>query len=701
MPDFRSAEDEYLRVAFLEGQSQAEEISAHLERMQRLCKWYLAGPNREVKPEFVDEAHGLLSAQQARGRVEAMFHEIVQLQEALAAAVDLAAKIRETERMGLSDSESIFLTSLLGLQSRIETIRELGHLESRKQRQRLRQAVRVTAERFFVRIQHEILRGALAVWSAWAALHRERREEVSKVEAGRQQMEVRVLEKDAEIDRIQQRGVDSRRAFVALLGTGDERTLLAGVVYRWRLAAEAGGKLNRERAAKDFTEERQRLLDEITDWRGRTDALVAVIEEERQRVKEGRAENGSLRGELVRAVSSREVALAELEESKEKVESIRKELDTREAEFDSCQRRLEQFETAAEIKSPVRVIVEQRDLIGNLQRERIGLLRRLQLGSGGRAGWACQMCHRRVVAKTRIQRENLRSTRGIWTSTSTCDSWMETAFLVRMADNVVVVLCGLPASGKSTLAKKIKVGRSEAIHVVDYDAISRRLLGEKDTPKSEFDPEIWRRSRQLALEEMRTILGRAGKSIVIMDDNHFLRSMRKNVCKAAWEAGAGVCCVFVDCPVEVCLRRNFDRSSGRVPSGVITSMFEVMEVPERGNGQAEGQAGWERKIPVVHFKNNDEDSLSEIDHAIDLARKQGIPEFRDCEPEPVTVVEQCETRMRRVVSSMVAKAVGRRKSEIARSLSKVKSEFMSQVKEDPTAAEEIVNEFIRVAGEFS
>ncbi|KAF4738374.1 hypothetical protein FOZ63_001137, partial [Perkinsus olseni] len=349
---------------------------------------------------------------------------IVQLQEALTAAVDLAAKIRETERMVLSDSESIFLTSLLGLQSRIETIRELGHLESRKQRQRLRQAVRVTAERFSVQIQHEILRGALAMWSAWVTLHREGREEVSKVEAGRQQMEVRVREKDTEIDRIRQRGVDSRRTIVALLWAGDERILLAAVVYRWRLAAEAG-KLDRERAAKDFTEERQRLLDEITDWRGRSDALVAVIEEERQRVEEGRAENDCLREELVRALSSREVALAELEESKEKVESIRKELDTREAELDSCQRRLEQFETAAEIKSPVRVIVEQRDLIGNLQRERIGLLRRLQLGGGGQAGWACQMCQRRVVAKTRIPRENLRSTRGIWTSTSTSDSWME------------------------------------------------------------------------------------------------------------------------------------------------------------------------------------------------------------------------------------------------------------------------------------
>ncbi|KAF4663236.1 hypothetical protein FOZ61_001808 [Perkinsus olseni] len=678
MPDFRSAEDEYLRVAFLEGQSQAEEISGHLERMRRLCKWYLAGPNREVKPEFVDEAHGLLSAQQARSRVEAMFHEIVQLQEALTAS-----------------------------------------------------AVRVTAERFSVQIQHGILREALAVWSAWATLHRERREEVSKVEAGRQRMEVQVREKDAEIDRIRKRGVDSRRTIVALLGTSDERILLAAVVYRWKLAAEAG-KLDRERAAKDFTEERRRLLDEITDLRTRGDALVAVIEKERQRVEEGKAENGSLREELSGALSSRAAALSELGESKEKVESIRRELDTREAELDSCQRRLEQFETAAEIKSPVRVIVEQRDLIGNLQRERIGLLKRLQLGGGDQAGWACQMCQRRVVAKTRIPRENLRSTRGIWTSTSTCDSWMEageqhagpplvgyefaqtpvaaqgtlasalaSAYFVRMADNVVVVLCGLPASGKSTLAEKLKVGRSDAIHVVDYDAINRRLLGEKDTPKKEFDPEVWRQSRQLALEEMRTILGRAGKSIVIMDDNHFLRSMRKSVSKAAWEAGAGVCCVCVACPLEVCLRRNFDRSSGRVPSGVITSMFEVMEAPERGNGEAEGQVGWERKIPVVHVKNNDEDSLIEIDHAIDLARKQGIPEFRDSEPEPVTVVEQCETRMRRVVSSMVAKAVGRRKSEIARSLSKVKSEFMSKVKEDPTTAEEIVNEFIRVAGEFS
>lgn len=270
-----------------------------------------------------------------------------------------------------------------------------------------------------------------------------------------------------------------------------------------------------------------------------------------------------------------------------------------------------------------------------------------------------------------------------------------------MTKNVVVILCGLPASGKSTIAGKLKSERSEAVHVVDYDVINRRLMKEGEMDEQGFDPEVWRKSRQLAVEEMRTVLGRAVEStVVIMDDNNFLRSMRKTVCKAAWEEKTAVCGVFVECPLGECLERNSERRF-RVPQGVITGMLEVLEPPRVGDGEEDGEVGWERKIPVVHVSSNGEDALSEIDRVIDLARRQDIPDFRDREPEVVTVVEECETRMRRIVSRMVSAVHDRsRKSEIAKSLSKVKSEFIGRVKRDPADADQIVNEFVRTAGEF-
>ncbi|KAF4662302.1 hypothetical protein FOL47_006324 [Perkinsus chesapeaki] len=267
-----------------------------------------------------------------------------------------------------------------------------------------------------------------------------------------------------------------------------------------------------------------------------------------------------------------------------------------------------------------------------------------------------------------------------------------------MPSNVVVILCGLPASGKSTLSEKLKSQRADT-YLIEYDAIGRRLLRENGWGEQEFDPGLWREGRRVALQEMALVLRRSEGITVVMDDNQFLRSMRKSVCKAAWSVGAGVCCVFMNCPLEECLKRNAERSYV-VPPGVITGMSEVLEVPEAGDGGKNGQIGWERRIPVVHISDCSTESLVEVDRAIGLARNRGVPEFSEHKEESVTVVEETETRMRRIVTRIIGQVTAPRKSEVAKSLSKMKIKFMSEVKHDPNVANDAVNEFVQVAGEL-
>lgn len=109
-------------------------------------------------------------------------------------------------------------------------------------------------------------------------------------------------------------------------------------------------------------------------------------------------------------------------------------------------------------------------------------------------------------------------------------------------------------------------------------------------------------SSNLHHRHQQAIVGRF-QGIIIMDDNYYLRSMRKQVFLTCQQSVAAVdsstvnsnnnvymVSVFVDTPLEVCLERNQGRSGARrIPSAVIRRMAEQMEPP--GNGSSSGGGG--------------------------------------------------------------------------------------------------------------
>lgn len=121
----------------------------------------------------------------------------------------------------------------------------------------------------------------------------------------------------------------------------------------------------------------------------------------------------------------------------------------------------------------------------------------------------------------------------------------------------MIVLCGLPASGKSSYARAIV----SSLHLLE-EAINRLVIGEKyaspflaaETISFDqelhnmvaandncFTPEIWHESRSLALgkaEEKLKSSSLAAKAsetptstVLILDDNMNYRSMRAKVCQ--------------------------------------------------------------------------------------------------------------------------------------------------------------------------
>ena len=177
----------------------------------------------------------------------------------------------------------------------------------------------------------------------------------------------------------------------------------------------------------------------------------------------------------------------------------------------------------------------------------------------------------------------------------------------------VLLVCGLPAAGKSTICSKVMSSdlvrtKYNEIIEVNYDRItvdiSSKLKRQQaddaveatgtDDGKmaghhfTDIDLEAWRKTRTYALEHLESLFQRQkcdqqnvtrnSNTLINVDDNFFLRSMRREVYKICQRHVTnhnmiGFSILHVDVPVEVCLKRNKSREGkAQVPDAVIERM---------------------------------------------------------------------------------------------------------------------------------
>jgi tRNA uridine 5-carbamoylmethylation protein Kti12 len=176
---------------------------------------------------------------------------------------------------------------------------------------------------------------------------------------------------------------------------------------------------------------------------------------------------------------------------------------------------------------------------------------------------------------------------------------------VESCEKIVILLCGLPGAGKSTLARLFldKQGAS-SIALIEYDDLQDSLL---TIMKGEvFDEQhmlqAWKSSRTLALQTLSERLDDSNTKFLFLDDNFYLQSMRKQiyqVCQNHITANNNnntdrvihFGLVWMETPVDVCLERNQQRpQQRRVPDTVIHHMQHKWEAPgEKG-------AVWEKSV---------------------------------------------------------------------------------------------------------
>lgn len=158
----------------------------------------------------------------------------------------------------------------------------------------------------------------------------------------------------------------------------------------------------------------------------------------------------------------------------------------------------------------------------------------------------------------------------------------------------LVLLCGIPGSGKSTWRAR----HLDATHVV----VSKDHMPHGARKQARQD------------RELRAAFG-AGRSVVL-DNTNLTRADRAAACVIAAELGVPCRAVVVTAPLDVALARNAARAGrARVPDGVVRQMAARWEPPSLAEGFVEVTVVSTGEAPLPEPNLDEADDLAEQSRA--------------------------------------------------------------------------------------
>ena len=169
---------------------------------------------------------------------------------------------------------------------------------------------------------------------------------------------------------------------------------------------------------------------------------------------------------------------------------------------------------------------------------------------------------------------------------------------------LAVVMCGVPAAGKSTLAAGLERAAGAAGMAcvrVSFDEVGV-AAGAGREPSPRFDPVRWRKERAVALGQVEAALEQGGASaglappgagspslVVIVDDNMFYRSMRRVIYRMCRQHASAFLLMYLRVSPGIAAERNQARvGPARVPDAAFQRMVAAFQPP------ASSGCGWER-----------------------------------------------------------------------------------------------------------
>ncbi|XP_044521590.1 L-seryl-tRNA(Sec) kinase isoform X1 [Gracilinanus agilis] len=298
------------------------------------------------------------------------------------------------------------------------------------------------------------------------------------------------------------------------------------------------------------------------------------------------------------------------------------------------------------------------------------------------------------------------------------------------------VLCGLPASGKSTLARSLsdQLRRKQGwdVAVITYDDIIPEAFFEGENgPTLSSQWKSFRQELLMYLERfLMTIINRQELSApitrtggmwerfvdclknqglicsgtgeaqcysltnttlslplyLILDDNFYYQSMRYEIYQLARKYSLGYCQLFLDCPVESCLERNKQRSKP-LPDETIQLMARKIESPNIEKNT------WEHKSLVIRSRGSGSEDSIEVTDLLTTALKNPIKCFEENMEQKETdriicstnILHQADQTFRRIISQTMKKAkdekvIAYKLKLLAEELTKLKADFLEDLR---------------------
>jgi tRNA uridine 5-carbamoylmethylation protein Kti12 len=149
----------------------------------------------------------------------------------------------------------------------------------------------------------------------------------------------------------------------------------------------------------------------------------------------------------------------------------------------------------------------------------------------------------------------------------------------------VILFGGLPASGKSTLARRLVKEYEGRVNHLEYDALEDSIVAQQT---EEERREAWNEARQVAIQQLEdhftnndeaTADDDVARRLILMDDNFHLRGMRKQIHRILLNhkpVNFGI--IWMQTPMQTCLERNRQRER-QIPVHVFEKMSQAMEPP--------------------------------------------------------------------------------------------------------------------------
>ena len=190
-----------------------------------------------------------------------------------------------------------------------------------------------------------------------------------------------------------------------------------------------------------------------------------------------------------------------------------------------------------------------------------------------------------------------------------------------------IMLVGLPASGKSTYAKKL---REQGYHIHSSDAIREELTGDVNT--QDKNTNVFATLHKRVKDDLSNGIS------CVYDATNMSMKRRKAFLDEIKKYGCYKKCVLFVIPVEVCKERNSNRER-RVPDEVFDKMLKSFWVPMKYEGWDEIRVikidNYKYDYPIVNTYNfdqkNSHHSYTLFDHmhqTVNYIHDHIYPEFR-------------------------------------------------------------------------